>query len=90
MHEEDSLGRFKNLKYVRFGDLEMFSVDPLRIDNWIIKASSSSFDSILIVMQNIFSGEVQVGLFSDEVNANIFVSHWIQTDNRKREKIKGN
>ncbi len=53
--------------------IQIFSSKTVLINDWFIKASISNYDSILIVLQNINSGEIKVRVFSDELEANKFV-----------------
>jgi hypothetical protein len=61
----------------QYPGLEILSVDPIRIENWIIKASSSTFDSIFVVMINVETGDTKTGFFSSEIDANLFITRWI-------------
>lgn len=85
MHEDfDKFYRsLKSITSDRYPGLEILSVDPIKIENWIIKASSSTFDSILVVMTHAETGEVQTGFFSSEMDANMFITYWIQADDKR-------
>lgn len=58
--------------------VDIFSFDNVILKNWVIKASASSVDSILIVMRNIKTGEVITDFFTDEVKANDFINYYVQ------------
>lgn len=58
--------------------LQLFSFNTVLLNNWFVKASLSSIDTILIVMQNIETEEVVLGFFIDEVQANEFVNFYTQ------------
>jgi len=53
--------------------LQIFSSKTVLINEWFIKASISNLDSIIIFLQNINSGEIKIGFFIDELEANKFV-----------------
>lgn len=57
---------------------EVFSFDSVLLKNWIVKASASSQDSILVVMKNVKTEEVLTYFFSDEVQANDFINFHTQ------------
>jgi hypothetical protein len=60
-------------RYRSKSGLQIFSSKTVLINEWFIKASISNFDSIIIFLQNINSGEIKIGFFTDELEANKFV-----------------
>jgi len=58
----------------------LFSFETVLLNNWFVKASLSSADTIFIVLQNIETGEVVTGFFIDENKANEFVNFYSKID----------
>jgi len=82
MHEDfnEFYRSLKTFTSKQYPGLEILSVDPIKIDNWVIKASSSTLDSIFVVMVNIETGDTKTGFFSSEIDANLFITRWLQSD----------
>lgn len=59
--------------------LQLFSFNTVLLNDWFVKASLTSIDTIVIVLQNIESGEVVTGFFTDENKANEFVNFYTQS-----------
>lgn len=57
---------------------ELTSLEPVRIANWIIQASVSNKDTVVVVMTHI-NGLTRVGMFDDENEANQFVMYWLES-----------
>jgi len=54
--------------------LQLFSFNTVLLDDWLVKASLTSADTIVVIMQNIETGSVATGFFTDENKANDFVN----------------
>ena len=65
--------------YITKSGLQMFSFNTVLLNDWFVKASLSSIDTILVVMQNIETSEVVTGFFTDENKANEFVNFHTQS-----------
>lgn len=51
----------------------LFSSNVVLLNEWLIKASISNLDSIMILLQNINSNEIKIKFFKDELEANKFI-----------------
>ena len=58
--------------------LELTSVEPVVINDWILKASMTNADSILVIMHHRLLHVTKIGTFEDEDEANNFVMFWLQ------------
>jgi len=58
--------------------LELTSVEPVVINDWILKASMTNLDTILVVMHHRLLHVTKIGLFEEENSANQFVMFWIE------------
>jgi hypothetical protein len=76
---DDSKQRKKPVvrKIVHVSGFEVFTFDSVLLKDWVIKASASSHDSILVVMRNVKTGEVLSNFFTDETEANDFINYYV-------------
>jgi len=58
--------------------LELTSVEPVVINDWVLKASMTNLDTILVVMHHRLLHVTKIGLFEEENSANQFVMFWIE------------
>lgn len=52
---------------------EITSLGVIRIRNWFVRVSTTSFDSICVVMTHQDLGLTQVGFFMDEIKAHKYI-----------------
>lgn len=60
----------KRKKYTRYASLE-----AVEFGNWLIKASSADAGGILVIMYNTKTYQACTKYFSDEYQANIFITY---------------
>ena len=58
--------------------LELTSIEPVVINDWILKASMTNLDTILVIMHHRLLHVTKLGTFEDEDAANSFVMYWLE------------
>lgn len=58
--------------------IELTSVEPVVINDWLLKASLTNLDTILVVMHHRLLHVTKIGLFEEEDSANRFVMFWLE------------
>lgn len=84
--QKDNQKKYKISSYSHPSGVKFFSFNTILLEDWFVKASISSVDSICVVMQNINTGAVRTGFFTDESQANQFINSLIYSSPVKSPK----
>lgn len=71
-------GRTHKGKTIITDKLVMTSLNPVMVQDWIIKVSGNDLGHILVGMFNPYTKDSCVHYFTNEIEANQFISTWIE------------